>query len=437
MMKSEYMMKDYLDDFKSELANMELKATGKDYYWRLAFWQKAGLEIPDLMKYEKPAKSLDSGYLSHKWHSYPAKFYPQFVRALLNICQVERNYTIYDPYAGCGTSAVESKLLGMNYIGIDISKLAVMISQVKVDLDINVDQIKNTLVDLSRKFNSELNTKWAFTDFEERWYNEYNRPQVLLLYHLIERIGDEREKRFFKIALSSILRRVGNTKSGQIETRFEERKEKVDVLRLLIKRVNSMLDDVQEYQQNGKNKCNITIEEGDANSYLPDEYADFIVTSPPYGNGLDYSKIHPLSIALLFGENEITNYRKGQTGTQNYVPNKVLDTSFTEVGTAVINLLEKRHITRAKALSKYYVDMRNSMQIMYDSLRNNRYAVIIIGPTKIQEVLIPNDEVLIDIGKNVGFELYKRINWMYDKTRRSGLEHKIKGESIVIFKKQS
>lgn len=435
MMNSEYILKDHLDDFKSELAHMELKGASTDYYWRLAFWKKAGMEIPDITKYEKPAKTLDSGYLSHKWHSYPAKFYPQFVRAFLNICEVKPDYTIYDPYAGCGTSAVESKLLGMNYFGIDISKLAVMISQVKVDLDINITQIRDTLEDISWKFKSQLNKKWAYTDFEMKWYNKHNRPQVLLLYYLIEQINDERIKRFFKIALSSILRRVGNTKSGQIETRFEERKERVDVLRLITTRINSMLDDVREYQQKGRTKCNITIEEGDANSYLPEEHADFIVTSPPYGNGLDYSRIHPLSIALLFGEKEVADYKKGQTGTQNHIPNTILDTSFTETGTAVINILEKRQIARAKALSKYYVDMRSSIQNIYESLRNNRYAVIIIGPTKVHEVLIPNDDVLIEIGKSVGFELYKKINWTYDKTRRSGLEHKIKGETVVIFNK--
>ena len=257
MMKSEYILKDNLDDFKSRLANMELESTSMDYYWRLAFWKKAGMEIPEVLKYERHVKALDSGYLSHKWHSYPAKFYPQFVRALLNICQVNRNYTIYDPYAGCGTSAVESKLLGMNYFGVDISKLAVMISQVKVDLDIDIGQIRNTLVDFSWKFRSELSKKWAYTDFEMKWYNEHNRPQVLLLYYLIEQIKNERVKRFFKIALSSILRRVGNTKSGQIETRFEERKEKIDVLKLLVTRVNSMLEDVQEYQQTGRTNCNI------------------------------------------------------------------------------------------------------------------------------------------------------------------------------------
>ncbi|MEM0135225.1 MAG: hypothetical protein QXU18_08390 [Thermoplasmatales archaeon] len=435
MMNSDYVLKKNLDEFKSRLATMELESSTRDYYWRLAFWQKAGAETPEVLRYEKPLTTLDSGYLSHKWHSYPAKFYPQFVRALMNICQVKSNYTIYDPYAGCGTSAVESKLLGMNYFGIDISKLAVMISQVKVDLDIDISMVRNTLAKIALNFKSELNMKWAYTDFEVKWYNEHNRPQVLLLSYLIEQIKSERVKKFFKIALSSILRRVANTKSGQIETRFEVRTEKVDVLRLLTTRVNSMLEDIQAYQREGRTRCNITIEEGNANSYLPDEHADFIVTSPPYGNGLDYSRIHPLSIALLFGEEEIMNYRKGQSGTQNHVPNTILDTSFTEVGSDIINTLEKRYITKAKAMSKYYVDMRNSIQNMYESLRSDRYAVIIVGPTRVQDVLIPNDDVLIDIGRGVGFELYKKINWTYDKTRRSGLEHKIKGETIVIFKK--
>lgn len=435
MIESEFILKENLDDFKAKLAKMELETVNKDYYWRLAFWKKAGIQVPQVLEYENSFKALDSGYLSHKWHSYPAKFYPQFVRALMNICRVEKSYVVYDPYAGCGTSAVEAKILGMKYFGVDISKLAVMISKTKTDLDLDITKVRKEYSNISKKFRSMMNMDWAYTDFEMKWYNSYNRPQVKLLHHLVGDIQDERVNRFLLVALSSILRRVANTKSGQIETRFEEREGRVDILRLMTRRVDSMLEDIEQYQKQKHKKSRIVIEEGNANSYLPDEQVDFVITSPPYGNGLDYSKIHPLSIALLFGEGEVNRFKVEQSGTLNKIPRKIMDTTFTTMGTEIVSKLERNHITKAKAMSKYYVDMHNSIQNMYEALRADRNAVIIVGPTKVNDLLIPNDEVIIEIGRNVGFQLERTIGWNYDKTRRSGLEHKIKGETIVIFKK--
>jgi hypothetical protein len=68
--------------------------------------------------------------LTHNFYRYPARFSPDFVRAII------REFTdvgdlIYDPFMGGGTSLVEAIAMGRNCIGTDISSLATFISKVK------------------------------------------------------------------------------------------------------------------------------------------------------------------------------------------------------------------------------------------------------------------------------------------------------------------
>ncbi|MFH1840772.1 MAG: DNA methyltransferase, partial [Candidatus Shapirobacteria bacterium] len=79
----------------------------------------------------KNLKRSDTGYITHGYHRYPAKFIPQIVSRL-----VER-YTkvgdlIVDPFGGCGTTLVESKVMGRLSVGVDINPVAVLITKAKI-----------------------------------------------------------------------------------------------------------------------------------------------------------------------------------------------------------------------------------------------------------------------------------------------------------------
>lgn len=68
--------------------------------------------------------------LTHNFYRYPARFSPDFVRAMLEEFTHEGD-VVYDPFVGGGTTLVEAAALGRNSIGTDISSLAAFISQVK------------------------------------------------------------------------------------------------------------------------------------------------------------------------------------------------------------------------------------------------------------------------------------------------------------------
>lgn len=74
--------------------------------------------------------------LTHNFYRYPARFSPDFVRAMLKEFSKPGDL-IYDPFMGGGTTLVEAAALGRHSIGTDISSLAAFISQVKTAMYTN------------------------------------------------------------------------------------------------------------------------------------------------------------------------------------------------------------------------------------------------------------------------------------------------------------
>ncbi len=72
----------------------------------------------------------DTSYITHGYHRYPAKFIPRIVSRLLENYTKEGNL-IVDPFGGCGTTLVESKISGRLSVGVDINPVAVLTTKSK------------------------------------------------------------------------------------------------------------------------------------------------------------------------------------------------------------------------------------------------------------------------------------------------------------------
>jgi DNA modification methylase len=75
-------------------------------------------------------KDVETTYLTHCYHSYPARFIPQIPQTIIE------NFTckgdvVLDPFCGCGTALVESVLRGRRAVGVDINPIACLITKVK------------------------------------------------------------------------------------------------------------------------------------------------------------------------------------------------------------------------------------------------------------------------------------------------------------------
>ena len=78
-------------------------------------------------------KDFKTQYLTHHFHSYPARFIPQIPKTFIKLFTEEGDIVI-DPFCGCGTAIVEAFLNGRDSIGNDFNPLACLITRTKAHL---------------------------------------------------------------------------------------------------------------------------------------------------------------------------------------------------------------------------------------------------------------------------------------------------------------
>jgi len=76
-------------------------------------------------------------YATHRIHKHPAVFIPQIPRHIIETYSTKNDEDgdrplIFDPFSGSGTAGLEAKLLGRDYLGVEINPLSKLVSEVKV-----------------------------------------------------------------------------------------------------------------------------------------------------------------------------------------------------------------------------------------------------------------------------------------------------------------
>ena len=315
-------------------------------------------------------------YLTHWIYPYKGKFHPQMIRALLNIIGLKEGDTVFEPFSGSGTTAVEAQLLGINFIGIDISPLCVIQGRVKTESIYVLDEIL--------KIKSEVVSKLVPNLFQRE--TDY--------YKIISSLSsDERVRNFYKmarlLAVSDNSRRNRNFRSS------------------FVKNLNLMIASVRDYieikERLNLRLGNVKIEAGDSrNLRLSDSSVDGIITSPPY------------SIALDYVQNDAHSLR--------------------DLGYDVLRMRNDFIGVRGNGRSRvelYNEDMKKSYSEMYRILKPDKYAVIVIGNATYQGKEVKTVGFTIEYMESLGFELVGNINKII-----FGLYNVMKKENVLIFRKK-
>lgn len=89
----------------------------------------------ELGEYDWTFERADTTYLTHGLHRYPARMIPQIPDQLfdhfLQTDVLDAGDTVYDPFGGSGTTAVEARLHGLDAITTDINPFACFLSRTK------------------------------------------------------------------------------------------------------------------------------------------------------------------------------------------------------------------------------------------------------------------------------------------------------------------
>jgi len=353
----------------------------------------------------------------YDWYNYKHSFSRDLVTSLIREFQLNGQDKILDPFCGSGTTLLASKEMGIPVQGLDILPLSVFVSNAKLmkydreKIQIAISEIENLLE--QKKIDCGVCS--LRKELLIKWFPEEVLDKVLFIRDWIEKACDENLKHFFLTALLSILEEVSYTYKGGGFLRVEKSKRIPDLKSTYLARLHKMLMDIDIIDQLPDSQAKAV--EGDARrtTYEPASFSG-VITSPPYPNRHDYTRVYLLELIVGFitREEEIKNLRyfsiqshveaKKRYLAEDYHLPDSLYTTLKELG--------KRSLPNkgiVKMLEGYFEDMHLTLKEIRRLIRPSGKVAFVIGDARYGGVKVPVGDILVEIGNNLGLELIEKI----------------------------
>lgn len=413
-------------------------------------------------------------YGMHDLHEYRGKFFPQLVRACINIAGIERESIVLDPFCGSGTTLCEAKVRGMKAVGTDLNPLSVMISRVKAGIfDLEKEDIADEYSMVKNRMderNTDYSKRWKEADLKylEGWFAKEALEDINNLLDAIDLVENTMIADLFRVNLSNIIRGI----SWQKESDLRVRKEITDyrkgtVYSRFCEEVERQFEKIFPYLDsvNELDKPKSRIIEGNTVNLVHDakEFVgkcDVIITSPPYATALPYLDTDRLSIIILglmnrkafpdknrqmVGNREISEKQRKELW-EVYLSRK------SELTLEICELIEKiadenhkpgvgfRRRNLPALLAKYFLDMLDSVKAADQMLKPGAKVFYVVGNNSTdvagEKVIIETNVLLWNLFEKAGWIKEDYIDMDMLKARAGYRNNPGTTEAILIFRKR-
>lgn len=346
----------------------------------------------------------------HRWLVFPHSFTDDIVKALISEWGLGTNDLLVDPFIGAGTTILAAKEAGVPATGFDLSPLAVMVSNVKT-CNYSMRRIRAHWKSLSKHL------RVYSPNGESGEYPDLIRKALpgkkLATFHAIQKNikelqCSEAERAFFQVALVALLPKFSNAiaTGGWLSWEANRRPTK-DIPKLLTETIETMLTDLGDAKL--PRRARWYAEAADARR-LPvgDSECSAVITSPPYPNRHDYTRVFGVELMFDMLDWEQTRELRYQLFESHPEARPVRPTSddyrepaFITRALAEISRKEDRERIIAM-LHGYFLDLYLSLKEVYRILTPGGHAAFVVGNAQYSGVPLEVDRATAEIGEQCG-----------------------------------
>jgi DNA modification methylase len=374
----------------------------------------------------------------HRWVPWIAGFSSDFVRDVLKRYLLSRS-TVLDPFSGVGTTLVEAILSGHDAIGFEINPYAALACRAKVNsYQISVEKLRDEIqrfqIFYHEKTSSNYNPASAPPGgFKTRseFYSPKVLRKVLILQDFIDTIEDTNLRDVFRLAFASTMVRYSNySYEPSLGRRVSAGKSEIfdyPVGQTILAKLSEMAEDISWFQQNLATRQSkaqiINASFFEYQSYVQANSVDLIVTSPPYLNNYHYNRNtrpHLYWLGYVNSPQDLRPLEESNFGKywQTVREQDKIDLEFslsdTDLADRIQTLRGVKHERGvyggngwANYAASYFNDCYKFAQAIKYALKLGGTALVVIGNSILQGVLIPTDQYFGKIAEAVGLELVR------------------------------
>jgi len=400
----------------------------------------------------------NNGGICHRWYNYLEDFPYYLIEEKIKEYNLNESSIIVEPFAGSGTTNVSSKLFNIKSYGFDANPLMAFISEVKTNWDIDLKQLKKEVIRISKKFLNDihnfdsLNIDRDFLDKMPKkelnqWLSLGLQKEVVLLKNHINTIKTKSIRNLLLLAMSRSALDASFVSfcPGTTFYPFRVKDEFWDIFTDKVVDIYNDLEKLQNLNSDFKEVDIINDTCLNANKYIKKNSIDFLITSPPYPNDLEYTRQTRLELYLLdFVENmdDVQQIkRKMVKGSTKLIYKDSNSAEQIKTFKSVIKISDLIYeqtkdknwgFDYPRMVREYFGDMYLCLKEFLPLMKQDGHFLLVVGDQTIKGVYIPVCDILIEMAKKLGYSEGKKELF---RIRRSTGHNIDLPEEIVILKK--
>jgi len=408
----------------------------------------------------------------HDWYRFVLSFPPHLVQDYIKDFGLNTDSVLLDPFCGTGTTLVEAKLHGIPSIGLEANPIAHFASKVKTSLDVDPSLLRSESKDVAENaqklFQKQgINDDFMFVgDLNQVALLELTTDQKKLILKdsisplplhktltLLGCIYQNSSSRLYEHQLLALANVIVNTASNLHfgpEVGVGKLKPDASVISSWLSKIEKMACDIENSTSSRQVVSNVHLADArQIENILPANSVDAVITSPPYPNEKDYTRITRLESVILgfiTTKADLQLLKKGlvRSNTRNVYKGDDDDSWVSDHPEIqkIARLIEQRRIELGKTsgfeklygkvTKLYFGGMARHLAMLRNSLRPNAQLAYVVGDqASYLQIMIRTGEIIADIAQLLGYELV-RIDLF--RTRLATATKQQLREEVVILR---
>lgn len=379
----------------------------------------------------------------HRWYVFPHSFTDDLVHALVEEWDLGVSDHILDPFVGAGTTLVAAKQRRVPAHGCDLSPLAVFTSNTKV-ASYSVPRLiatwKRLKLRQSFKSGEQLVSSYPTLVRDALPAGRLEKFHGLA-EHIINLECTQKEQAFFLLALISLIPRFSHAVAAGGWLRWENQGlDAEQIPRAFSRQVELMLADLVNAVAQPTDSWQAI--RADARRLpAPDGRFSAVITSPPYPNRHDYTRVFGVELMFAFldwQQNRALRYQTFHSHPEARPIRPCLGGYMAPGNLAeCVGAVDDKRIQRM--LNGYFVDMYLCLREVCRVCRPRAKIAVVVGNAQYCGQPVMVDEFTAELGESVGLVCteIRVVRWRGNSAQQMGrFGRRASRESIVMFEKK-
>jgi len=367
---------------------------------------------------------------------YPAMMVPSMQGDILDaiVAKSGTNSLVIDPFVGSGTTMTEALCRGLDFTGIDINPLAILVCEAKAAIDAGTDVSEHFSALYKTLHSDSANSIDVEFPGRSKWFSNQASIEISRIRRAVQRVEDASVRKLLWVILADTIRLSSNSRTSTYKLHIRAdgaMPESSRIIPLFVSGVKLLLDRVADYQARvakRRKTPKVKLICGDVRGVsLPPSRTrpNIVITSPPYGDNqttIPYGQYSYLALNWIDRNDLSSASRDAAVRNSNSLDSSSLGGTVLTAKSAQevmdVSASLRAFMQNAKAIGKdrevrkvlaFMQDYLNALKRIRPSTLGGTHWVFTTGNRRAAGLLVPFDQVNEDIVEHFGGRVISSI----------------------------